>query len=68
MTVSSREIIVVCGYMFYGIRISNKLFLYFPTFASASFKDGSRQYKCHNISNSTSLLSSNVDVFGELGG
>ena len=57
ITVSSREIIVVQLYvdiysMGQGFKINN--FLNFPAFASAIFKDGNRQYKCHNISNTTS--------------
>ena len=35
-----------------GFQINN--FWNFPAFASAIFKDGSRQYKCHNISKTTS--------------
>ena len=55
ITVSSREIIVVCGYMSYGARISNVPCLEFSDFHGRHVKDGSRQYKCHNISKTSSL-------------
>ena len=45
---------MACGYMFYGTRISNIIFLEFSGFQPGIIKDCGRQYKCHNISDVSS--------------
>ena len=48
--------------MFYGVRILNKPYLEFSGFRVRHFKNGGRQYKCHNIyTKKYTKMSSNVD-------